>query len=116
MYQILEDFVICTVGARSPIPGCHENVLFFYSLFNSIYFSAVGSVGGGVIFGSGSGVWIFFFLLYIWATVLGGHSALTTATPLLPGSTPCCLAELESLLTVLSTTKFSQALKGAFII
>ena len=36
-----------------------------------------------MIFGSGNDVWIFVFF-FSWATVLGGKSALTTATPLLP--------------------------------
>ena len=36
-----------------------------------------------MIFGSGNGVCIFVFF-FSWATVLGGKSALTTSTPLLP--------------------------------
>jgi len=39
---------------------------FFF--WNFIYFSAVGSVGGGMIFGSGNGVCVFVFFLS-WATV-----------------------------------------------
>jgi len=34
-----------------------------FFLLNFIYFSAVGSVGGGMIFGSGNGVWVFVFFL-----------------------------------------------------